>query len=77
MVTLYKLIEVKKGVSEGGYTEVILPKDVKLPESKIVIKGAYNLLSAMKNTSLMAVLGEVTVVKVAQSFLKLTKDFVH
>lgn len=54
VVTLYKLIEVKKGVSEGGYTEVILPKDVKLPESKIVTKGAYNLLSAMKNAGDMA-----------------------
>jgi len=54
VVTLYKVIEVKKGISQGGYTEVILPKDVVLPEGKIVIKGAYNLLSAMKNAGDMA-----------------------
>ncbi|MCK9613276.1 MAG: efflux RND transporter periplasmic adaptor subunit [Bacteroidales bacterium] len=54
VVTLYKVIEVKKGVSQGGYTEVILPEDVVLPASKIVIRGAYNLLSAMKNAGDMA-----------------------
>lgn len=54
VVTLYKVIEVKKGISQGGYTEVILPKDVVLPTSKIVIKGAYNLLSALKNAGDMA-----------------------
>jgi membrane fusion protein, heavy metal efflux system len=54
LITLYKLIEVVKGVTEDGYTEVTLPKDFDLKKSKIVIKGAYNLLSAMKNAGDMA-----------------------
>ena len=54
LITLYKLIEVVKGVTENGYTEVTLPKDFDLKKSKIVIKGAYNLLSAMKNAGDMA-----------------------
>ncbi len=53
-VSLYKLIEVKKGISDDGFTEVILPKDFDKIKSKIVIKGAYNLLSAMKNAGDMA-----------------------
>jgi cobalt-zinc-cadmium efflux system membrane fusion protein len=53
-ITLYKIIEVGKGVSENGFTEVILPKDFDLAGSRIVIKGAYNLLSAMKNAGDMA-----------------------
>jgi cobalt-zinc-cadmium efflux system membrane fusion protein len=54
LVTLFKLIEVEKGVTENGFTEVTLPKDFDLSKSKIVIKGAYNLLSAMKNAGDMA-----------------------
>ncbi len=54
IVTLYKLIEVGKGVSSNGFTEVILPKDFDLTKSQIVVKGAYNLLSAMKNAGDMA-----------------------
>ncbi|MEI6695556.1 MAG: efflux RND transporter periplasmic adaptor subunit [Bacteroidota bacterium] len=53
-VSLYKLIEVKKGISDDGFTEVILPKDFDKIKNKIVIKGAYNLLSAMKNAGDMA-----------------------
>lgn len=53
-VTLYEMIEVNKGVTDNGYTEVILPKDFDLQKSKIVLKGAYNLLSAMKNAGDMA-----------------------
>ncbi|OFX27967.1 MAG: hypothetical protein A2X08_15700 [Bacteroidetes bacterium GWA2_32_17] len=53
-VTLFKAIEVVKGVTENGYVGVVLPKDFNLTESKIVIKGAYNLLSALKNAGDMA-----------------------
>ncbi|MFZ4412523.1 MAG: efflux RND transporter periplasmic adaptor subunit [Bacteroidales bacterium] len=53
-VSLYKLVEVKKGISDDGFTEVVLPKDFDKIKSKIVIKGAYNLLSAMKNAGDMA-----------------------
>lgn len=53
-VTLFQQIEVKKGISNNGFTEVILPKDFIIEKSKIVIKGTYNLLSAMKNAGDMA-----------------------
>ena len=54
MVTLFKIVEVKKGASSNGFTEVILPADFDSAKSKIVIKGAYSLLSAMKNAGDMA-----------------------
>ena len=53
-VTLFQVIEVNKGVSENGYTEVMLPKDFFVNTSKVVVKGAYNLLSALKNAGDMA-----------------------
>jgi cobalt-zinc-cadmium efflux system membrane fusion protein len=52
--TEYRIIEVKKGITEGGYTEVILPADFDQIKAKVVIRGAYNLLSAKKNAGEMA-----------------------
>jgi membrane fusion protein, heavy metal efflux system len=52
--TEYRMIEVQKGVSDGGYMEVILPADFDQKTSKIVVKGAYNLLSAKKNAGEMS-----------------------
>jgi cobalt-zinc-cadmium efflux system membrane fusion protein len=52
--TEYRIIEVQKGVSDGGYTEVILPEGFDINTAKVVIKGAYNLLSAKKNAGEMA-----------------------
>jgi RND family efflux transporter MFP subunit len=52
--TEYRMIEVQKGVSDSGFTEVILPGDFEITISKVVIKGAYNLLSAKKNAGEMA-----------------------
>jgi membrane fusion protein, heavy metal efflux system len=52
--TEYRMIEVKKGVSGSGYTEIRLPEGVVISSSKIVTKGAYNLLSAKKNAGEMA-----------------------
>lgn len=45
----FEMIEVAKGISENGYTEVKLPAgtDVK---AQFVVKGAYSLLSALKNS---------------------------
>lgn len=54
MVNWFKIVEVQKGVSTNGYSHVILPKDFDLKTLNIVIKGAYNLLSAMKNAGDMA-----------------------
>ena len=53
-MTEYRIIEVKKGVTSSGYTEISLPEGFDLNGSKVVIKGAYNLLSAKKNAGEMA-----------------------
>lgn len=45
----FKLTEVRKGVSELGYTEIELNKNVS-GQSRIVVNGAYDLLSKMKNS---------------------------
>jgi len=52
--TEYRMIPVQKGVSDIGFTEVILPQGFDIANSKVVIKGAYNLLSAKKNAGEMA-----------------------
>jgi cobalt-zinc-cadmium efflux system membrane fusion protein len=48
------MIEVGLGISENGYTEVKLPSDFDISTTKVVVKGAYNLLSAKKNAGEMA-----------------------
>jgi cobalt-zinc-cadmium efflux system membrane fusion protein len=45
----FKMVRVTKGVTELGYTEVQLPKDISA-ENLIVIDGAYDILSKMKNS---------------------------
>ena len=50
----YRMIQVRKGYSDNGYTEIVLPPGLNLTSRKIVIKGAYNLLSAKKNAGEMA-----------------------
>ncbi len=52
--TEYKMIEVKKGVSSSGYTGITVPDGIDINSAKVVVKGAYNLLSAMKNAGEMA-----------------------
>jgi cobalt-zinc-cadmium efflux system membrane fusion protein len=47
--TAFEAIEVKKGLSENGYTQVILPAEFDSNNAKIVIVGAYDLLSKMNN----------------------------
>jgi cobalt-zinc-cadmium efflux system membrane fusion protein len=44
----FKMISVTKGISELGYTEVQLPKEVNT-ESSIVINGAFDILAKLKN----------------------------
>ncbi|HEY5471193.1 MAG TPA: efflux RND transporter periplasmic adaptor subunit [Bacteroidales bacterium] len=53
-MTEYQIIEVKKGVSSSGFTEITLPEGFDLKTAKVVIKGAYTLLSAKKNAGEMA-----------------------
>jgi cobalt-zinc-cadmium efflux system membrane fusion protein len=52
--TEYRIIEVRKGMTDGGYTEIIPPENFDFRKAKVVIKGAYNLLSAKKNAGEMA-----------------------
>ena len=52
--TEYRIIEVKKGMSSSGYTEIMLPEGFDIINSKVVVKGAYSLLSAKKNAGEMA-----------------------
>lgn len=52
--TEYKIIEVKKGVTNRGFTEIILPASFDYNLAKVVLKGAYVLLSAKKNGGEMA-----------------------
>lgn len=52
--TEYRMIEVKKTVTSLGYTGIILPEGVDINSAKVVIRGAYNLLSAKKNAGEMA-----------------------
>ena len=52
--TEYRMIEIHKGVTDGGFIEVILPEGFNIQTAKVVVKGAYNLLSAKKNAGEMS-----------------------
>lgn len=52
--TEFRMIEVKKGMSGNGFTEIILPEGFDPKSAKVVVKGAYNLLAAKKNAGDMA-----------------------
>jgi len=52
--TEYRMIEVRKGVTDGGYTEIVLPEGFVIKSAQVVTKGAYNLLSAKKNAGEMS-----------------------
>ncbi|MDP2385778.1 MAG: efflux RND transporter periplasmic adaptor subunit [Bacteroidota bacterium] len=48
-VNHYKMLEVTKGISELGFTEVTLGNELS-SQTMIVIKGAYDLLAKLKNS---------------------------
>lgn len=52
--TEYRMVEVRKGVTDNGYTEVTLPEKFDVKTTQVVVKGAYNLLSAKKNAGEMS-----------------------
>ncbi|MCX7985569.1 MAG: efflux RND transporter periplasmic adaptor subunit [Bacteroidales bacterium] len=54
LFTEYRMVEVQKGVSDGRYTQIILPEGFDYKSAKVVTKGAYSLLSAKKNAGEMA-----------------------
>jgi cobalt-zinc-cadmium efflux system membrane fusion protein len=52
--TEYRMVQIQKGISEEGYTEVRLPAGFDAKNTRVVIRGAYSLLSAKKNAGEMA-----------------------
>jgi cobalt-zinc-cadmium efflux system membrane fusion protein len=50
----FTAIEVKKGTTDQGFTEITLPAGFDLLNVKVVVKGAYSVLSAWKNAGEMA-----------------------
>lgn len=51
--TEYRFIEIIKGDTNDGFTEIQLPAGFDIQNTKIVTKGAYKLLSAKKNAGEM------------------------
>lgn len=47
---IFRAIEVSKGLTQHGYTEVILPSGFDALHADLVIKGSYELLSKMNNS---------------------------
>jgi len=54
LFTEYRMIKVQKGVSDKSFIEVKLPANFNIKKAKVVVKGAYNLLSAKKNAGEMS-----------------------
>jgi cobalt-zinc-cadmium efflux system membrane fusion protein len=52
-MTEYRMVEIRKGVAENGFIEINLPEGFD-KNAKVVVKGAYNLLSAKKNAGEMS-----------------------
>ncbi len=52
--TEYRFIEITKGDTNDGYTEIMLPVNFDKENTRIVVKGAYDLLSAKKNAGEMS-----------------------
>jgi len=53
-MTEYRMIQIQKGVEADGFTEIVLPEGFNYRDAKLIIKGAYNLLSAKKNAGEMS-----------------------
>ena len=52
--TEYRMVQIQKGVTDEGFTEIVLPGKFNFKAAKVVMKGAYNLLSAKKNAGEMS-----------------------
>ena len=46
----FQLMQVKKGTEQEGYTAVTLPENMTVENTKVVVKNAYAILSALKNS---------------------------
>lgn len=49
--TAFKQVAVRRGPTEGAYSQVTLPAQFDLKKARIVVKGAYDLLSQLKAAS--------------------------
>lgn len=47
---LFEMMKIQAGNSELGYTELTLPENFEVDSAEVVIKGAYSLLSKLKNS---------------------------
>ncbi len=47
----FEMIEVKTGINENGYIQIVSPGDTGFTSGNFVVKGAYSLLMMMKNTA--------------------------
>jgi cobalt-zinc-cadmium efflux system membrane fusion protein len=45
----FRIISVKAGIADAGFVEIILPDSLNV-QGKVVLKGAYDLLSKLKNS---------------------------
>jgi cobalt-zinc-cadmium efflux system membrane fusion protein len=52
--TEFKMVEVKKGITDGGFTEVILPQGFDIVKTRVVVNGSYTLMAAKKNAGEMS-----------------------
>jgi cobalt-zinc-cadmium efflux system membrane fusion protein len=46
----FEMIEIKTGIDESGFTEVILPEHLRASSLQVVVNGAYELLAKLKNS---------------------------
>ena len=46
---IYEAIEIQKGITQNGYTEILLPEGFVVEEAQVVVNGAYDLLTKMNN----------------------------
>ena len=52
--TEFRMLEVTRGITSGDYTGIILPGGFNPKNARLVIKGAYSLMAAMKNAGEMS-----------------------
>jgi len=46
----FELHQVKKGIEQEGYTSISFAENMSIPDGKIVVKNAYSILSALRNS---------------------------
>jgi membrane fusion protein, heavy metal efflux system len=52
--TEFKIVNIKRGLRDGTFTQIILPEEINAKKLKVVIRGAYTLMAAKKNAGDMA-----------------------